>query len=307
MITINNWCFKIRYGFNQEENRRIKQEIEEKIRQDIKSKIQSKKGIFKFLRENKLICKFDDPIDLKFNHSLKDGQIGIKSQIISSNHCDIRNIAVIRMDLVNVVEDFYSNPDSIDYINHKCLSKLNQFFNYLEKFILRGLDIIDLFDINEIKENISFNCFFRESDNNQFNVNLERDLYNAIVKVKSILNRFYQPPYILMSDSKTHTRGEIYGVSRGNPINLTRLIKKYHREIDEWIDLLFNADNLEKDDHRLVCIPKSDRNNFCLVEKEDISVNVSVLNNRIIIYWGGALQLRNSQSIQQIKLNLIKD
>jgi hypothetical protein len=160
---------------------------------------------------------------------------------------------------------------------------------------------IHTFRPNELEDNENFECFFH-GHNKSYPINdLKRDLYGAVLDVSRYLRNNLSPLNILMSDSKTYNDAD--NTYYGNNKSLIRNIKE--NEKIEWIDLIENADF--KNDYKLVCIPKeyqSPYNHpFYLIEKKESPVNVYLVNDKVILYWGGALKIINPNTVQRIKLN----
>lgn len=192
--------------------------------------------------------------------------------------------------------------------------KLNRFSNQLDQFMLRGTDTKDRFDEYNLCEDHDFYSFF--CGNNKI-TNLKLDECGGILGAINIIegnlrNTGISVPFILMSDSEIHWKGEHYDAPNG--IDLTTSIKEHQTNIDEWFDLIYNADNERKDDYKLVCIPKSPNPQdppFRLIEKSPLDISFRYnggldhqLNYVLDLTWCGALEIINQNAIQRVKLIL---
>ena len=190
--------------------------------------------------------------------------------------------------------------------------ELNRFSNQLEQFILRGIDTKDKFWEYNLQGDENFNSFF--CGNNKITT-LELNECGGILSAintieRNLRNTGISPPFILMSDSETHMKGVLYNVPIG--IDLTTSIKEHQNNIDEWFDLIYNADNERKDDYKLVCIPKCPNPQdppFRLIEKSPLDISFRYnggldnhFNYVLDLSWCGALEIIDKNAIQRVKL-----
>ena len=286
----------------------LTEEQRETITQEIEHFIQSKGSIVPFLREKELVTELEEQINYDFSQELEHGKIGIKTQRVNSSDYNIDHVAVIKMTL-RINERYIK-----DLITHSHIFKtLVNFYQQLEKFILRGNDIINTFDLIQLEGNERFDSFFfcpEEAASSK--IVKFGDLYRIVSEMETKLRREgFNPPFILMSDSVTHTRAEML-----HPISDVMKSERQNiidgkKNIDDWIDLIYNADDLEKVDHKLVCIPKSkqQKSTFRLIEKNSLEIsfrNNSGLDERlnfiIDVYWCGVLEIKDKNAVQCVKI-----
>lgn len=286
----------------QDEQDNLRRELAERIKESIEFRITEQNGILKLLRNRKL--GFENNIEWGFNEKLEHGQMGIKSQMVETKPYNFfKNVAVIRMDfdldkIVHLnLRDFLNSSDFYRFTRRYILN----FCNQLERFVLRGMDIIHSFTLNELKDNESFNSFFTGDDGVAQISDLKGDLFGAVLEVSGGFRDMSKPPCILMSDGETHNKAlrTFYGDGR----NLIYHIKE--NQNIEWIDIFNNANS--PDDYKLVCFKEEYRNlldsPFYLIERKDNPVNVYCFNTRVIVSWAGALEIRRLEGIKRLKLN----
>lgn len=297
------------FGLTEEQRKSIKRAIRYNI-------VEKKRGIISILRKNDLVNHLDVRIDREFGKDIDHGKIGIKSYSINSIDFEIDYVAEIKMVLrINkiAIDGMSSRGEVVeDIIFRGIYSEINRFSNQLEQFILRGTDTEDKFWEYNLQGDENFNCFF--SGNNKITtlkLNECGGILSAINTIeRNLRNTGNSPPFILMSDSETHRKGMLYNVQNG--VDLTTSIKEHQNNIDEWFDLIYNADNERKDDYKLVCIPKCPNPQdppFRLIEKSPLDLSFRYnggldhqLNYVLDLSWCGALEIIDKNAIQRVKL-----
>lgn len=279
-------------------------EIIEKAINDL---LQTRKGIINFLNERGQVIDLEDEIyipDLRYSRDLENSEIGIKALPFHKYGIKIQRVALIKMNLKinNGLLKRLLKGEMQGMILHdlRIYSDVRRFLDQKEQFILRGIDTKDEFAINDIDKNDIFNCFFHVQDKQDhirlFNF---KDLHEVVVNLDYNLRKgHYNPPFTLMSDSK------ILKWSQGRHFETSDRIASYkekieeRREIDNWIDLYDNADNLKGNDHRIVSIASNEQfnNPFKIIEKR--SLNIVNTYEGIVLFWCGALEIKNLNSIQ---------
>ncbi len=296
----------------------LSEEQREIIKQEIRHFIHSNGRILQFLRERELVDNLEEEIIYDFGQELEHGKIGIKSQRVSSSDYNMDYIAVIKITLkinIRFIENWISNGRKLeDIVFHPHIfKKLVNFYQQLEKFILRGMDIIDSFDLKNLEGTETFDSFFcSPKETASINLNKFGDLYGAVGEMEIKLRREgFNPPFILLSDSATHMRAEMFHAISNVMKSERQTIIDGKENIDDWIDLIYNADDLEKIDHKLVCIPKFKqiKPTFRLIEKSYLEISFrnnggldGGLNYNIDVYWCGALEISDKNAVQCIKI-----
>ena len=297
------------FGLTEEQRKNIKRAIRYNI-------VEKKRGIISILRKADLVDHLDVRINGEFGKDLNHGEIGIKSYSISSIDYEIDCVAEIKMVLrINgiVVDGMISRGDIVeDSIFQGIYPEINRFSNQLEQFLLRGTDTKDKFGDYNLQGDENFNCFFcSHNEITTLKLNECGGILRAINTLeRNLKNTGISSPFILMSDSETHMKGVLYDVPFG--IDLTTTVKEHQNNIDEWFDLIYNADNEKKDDYKLICIPKSPNPQdppFRLIEKSPLDISFRYnggidhqFNYVIDLSWCGALEIINKNAIQRIKL-----
>jgi len=170
---------------------------------------------------------------------------------------------------------------------------LEQFALQLEQFILRGTDPMD--------EGETFDCIFPEDDDGKTPIDVKEigDLHRAINRLGLPLkHKDVNPNLIIMCDSKTF---EWRNKSYNNGITLKKRIKKT-KGIKKWINLTYNTDSSRGDNRHFVCIANM---NFLNIIEEKSPVNIVPNNDNILLYWCGALKIKDPDAIQRININYI--
>jgi len=271
--------------------------------------LSNRKGIIKFLRKRGQVIDLEDEIpipDLRYSRDLEDGEIGIKSILIHKYFTKIHRMAVIRMTLKidKRLLDRWDNSGRQGMTLHdlKIHNNIKRFLDQIEQFLLRGTDSKLEFAVNDIHEDEELNCFFHGYDiGSDINIHEFRDLHEAVNNLTYELRKcHYNPPFSLMSDSKTlkWAKNKHFPIKDG--------IESYNRvielnDIDKWIDLNGNADNSRNDDYNLVCIAKKGpfSNPIKIIEKSPL--NIIPVNGGIVLYWFGGLETTEN-AIKQVKI-----
>ena len=280
------------------------------VRKDISDFLLDKGKFLHLLRERGEVIDMEDKVnpDISFNQELKHGQIGIKSHNVGFIDSKLKKIAVIKMILKidrRLVNVWIENGMERNIIYaFKIFSDIVRFCNQIEQFILRGRDTKIPFLVNELKGDEHFESFFcslNEIEENK--VTIAGDFYKAVINLEHRLrSENFFPPFALLSDSKTKIMAEIGPHYYEVPRKTEKRIIEEKNEIVEWMDLV-NANNSEENDHKLVCIANPDkyRPNFRVIEKSPLELFIAY-DGSIVLYWCGALEIINTQSIQRIKI-----
>ncbi len=280
------------------------------IRKDFKEFLLDKGRFLHFLRERGEICDVEDEIypDISFNQELKHGQIGIRSQNVGFIDSKLKKIGVIKMILKidhRLVNVWVENGMKRNVIHaFEVFSDIVRFSNQIEQFILRGVDTKIPFTVNELKGDEyfeSFFCSFNETE--EIEVSEPGGFHRALGKLKKNLrSKNYFPPFTLLSDYKTKVKAEIGPHYYEVPGKTEKSIIKENNDIAEWIDPI-NANNSKENDNKLICFPKTDEYNlnFRVIEKSPLELFIAN-DGSIVLFWCGALEIINKQSIQRIKI-----
>ena len=283
------------------------------IEKAIKSFLSNRKGIFNFLNKRGQVIDLEDEIyipDYTYSRDLEDGEIGIKSLPFSKYGINISKVALIKMILKidRGLLNRWINNGRQGMVLHdlKIQRGIKRFLDQIEQFILRGTDTKNEFAINDIGKDGVFNCFFHgHYKHNPISLYKFKDLHTAVVNLNFDLRKeHYNPPFTLMSDSETLKWADCKYFETLDAIVLYKEKIEKREEIDKWIDLYDNADNLKGDDNSLVCIAHNEllNNTFKIIEKRPL--NIFSVYRGIVLYWCGALEVKNKNAIQCIKIEL---
>ena len=271
--------------------------------------LSNRKGIYNFLKKRGQVIDLEDGIHISnfsFSRDLEDREIGIKALPFYEYGIQIRNVALIEMNLKIDQELLYEwkKKGKLGMVLHelKIHNDIKRFLDHVEQFILRGTDTKLEFVINDIDKDINFNCFFHgHVKQKSISIHEFKDLHEAVGKLKHDLReKDYNPPFTLMSDSET-LKWAKYKFPTGNRLISYRDKIKELNEIDKWIDLHGHADNSKSDDFNLVCIANKRYSNTPIKIVEKSPLNITNIYGGISLYWCGALEASDN-AIQQIKL-----
>jgi len=283
------------------------------IEKAIKIFLSNRKGIFSFLNKKGQVIDLEDEIyipDYTYSRDLEEGEIGIKSLPFSEYGIKICKVALIKMILKidRGLLNRWDNNGRQGMVLHdlKIQRDIKRFLDQIEQFILRGTDTKNEFAINDIGKDEVFNCFFHgHYKSYPIRIYEFKDLHEAVLNLGFDLRKeHYNPPFTLMSDSETlkWAEGKYFETLNGIVSYKDKIEKR--EEIDKWIDLYDNADNSKGDDNSLVCIAHKElfNNTFKIIEKRPL--NILSVYGGIGLYWYGALEVKNKNAIQCIKIEL---
>ncbi len=282
------------------------------IEKAIKYLLTTRKGIVSFLNERGQVIDLEDEIsvpDLRYRQDLENGDIGIKSLPFHKPGVKIQRVALIKMNLkINtglLKRRLKNGTQGMILHDLRIYNDIKYFLDQKEQFILRGIKTKNEFAINDLGKNEVFNCFFQVQDKRDrirlFNF---KDLHDAVVNLTyNVRKVHYNPPFTLMSDSKTLKWSQSKHFETPNGIVSYKEKIEERREIDNWIDLYDNADNSKGNDHSLVVIAFNEyfNNTFRIIEKSPL--NLVNTYEGIVLFWCGALEIKNRNAIQSIKID----
>ncbi|KKN14007.1 hypothetical protein LCGC14_1000460 [marine sediment metagenome] len=251
--------------------------IKEEIKDVIENYFERRKGIFLFLWERDTIKDLGDQISLwssERNWDIKPGIIEKKTKKNNLDQFNIENFTVFEMVLEiskELVDKWYFNRegknmifDELSFSNY-----LESFSNCIEQFLLREMHNFSN-PIDSLEKVVFHNAVV---------------YLNYRLKANSLINL---SKFTIVSDLATLNWAKVETYDNGKTVK--EGIEEMN-DIEKWSESSFKAENLEGDKPHIFCIPNNVKS---LLLIEESSINIWFKNDRINLYWMGALEVNKN-------------